>query len=204
MHKPKYIILLLCLLLAGCESEYSGSSYRRSSSRYGRDVYYPSLAHPDYNNVDLAPALTRADEPSEQPRQPTLEERQQEARQWLIAFMATRFIAHHSEPTDFGEALVRELAKWGSEWGIDNSLATLFPEASETERAAIRGVLIALTELKLSPDQISQQVTKEVFMAKLEQSDPNLAAGATIAEKAWSLTCESFKAADRGSKEHGQ
>jgi hypothetical protein len=183
MNKSKYLLITLCLLLVGCEVEVS-SPYGHYSNRYSR---YPSSSRPQ------APTP-----------QPTLVERQQQARQWLVAFMATRFIAHHSEPTDFGEALFRELVKWGSDWGIDDSLITLFPDASASERAAVRGLLIALTELKLSPDQIAQQITKEVFMAELAKRDPDLAAGADVAERAWSLVNESFRAADRGSREHGE
>jgi hypothetical protein len=186
MHKSKYLVVSLCVLFLGCEAEFSFSDYPPRPNRPSR---YSSSSE----------AQTASSSP-----QLTLEQRQQQARQWLVAFMATRFIAHHSEPTDFGEALLRDIVKWGSEWGMDDSLITLFPEASVSERAAIRGLLIALTELKLSPDEVAQQITKEVFMAELAKRDPDLAAGADIAEKAWSLVLESFRAADRGSREHGE
>jgi hypothetical protein len=132
-----------------------------------------------------------------QPQRQTIEKRQEEARAWLVTFMATRFIAHRAEPREYPEVVFIELLKWGSEWGIDNSLATLFPEASNTERAVMRGFLIAITEGKLSSDAIAGQITKEVFMAELQKRDPELATKAEIAERAWNLLQQSVKAANR-------
>lgn len=136
-----------------------------------------------------------------QSRRQTIGERQDEARAWLVTFMATRFMAHNAEPTDFSEALLIAFVKWGSDLGIDDSLATLFPEASSTERALIRGFLIALTEGKLSSDAIAGQITKEVFMAELQKRDPALAAKAEIGERAWELLRQSLEAANRKPRE---
>ena len=134
-------------------------------------------------------------------QQEALAERQQEARAWLVGFMVARFIAHISEPTNLEEVLLREAFKWGSDLGIDNSLATLFPEASTSERAAIRGLLIAITEGELSPNNIAGQITKEVFMAELQQRDPDLATNVAIAERAWNVVQEAVRTSNRSTSE---
>jgi len=156
----------------------------------------------DWHRVQNSREFTLGDSDRHQPnapssRQEVLEERQQEARAWLVGFMATRFVAHHSEPSDFEEVLLRELFKWGCDIGIDNSLTTLFPEASGSERAAIRGVLIAITEGKLSPTAMTGQITKEVFLEELQTRDPNLATNIVITERAWNILQEAVKASNR-------
>ena len=159
----------------------------------------------DWHRVQTSREFALGDTESRQPEASSsrqiLEERQQEARAWLVGFMVARFIAHASEPENLEEVLLRELLKWGSDMGIDNSLATLFPEASTSERAAIRGLLIAITEGNLSPNNVAGQITKEVFMAELQKRDPDFATNVAIAERAWSVLQESVKASNRSTSE---
>jgi hypothetical protein len=160
----------------------------------------------DWHRLPPSSELTLRDPDRREPDassspQHTLAERQQEARAWLVTFVAARFIAHISEPADGFEVCVRELWKWGSDIGIDNSLATIFPDGSSSERAAIHGVLIALTEGKLSSSDIAGEITKEVFMDALQKREPDLATDIAIAERAWNILREAVKASNRSTSE---
>ena len=121
------------------------------------------------------------------------EERRANARTFLVISIATRFAAHHYQPETDTEKWVKALAKFGSDYGIGQSLEVLFPDSSSMERAAIEGAIGAITELKTTPNEITNSMIKSALSDQLKQRDPNLALSADIAGRLWDVVNESVK-----------
>jgi hypothetical protein len=158
-----------------------------------KPVYEPSYVSSTQPITDYAPSPSYVPPPP----QKTQEEILADARRDLVVSLALRMGGNKFQPDTLAGVIGKGLTMCAVSYGIEKSLEILMPEASNTERIVVKAVLVSFADLKFTPEEISQQVTKDVFMAELAKENPTVAQNIEVASTAWDLMSESIKVANK-------